>query len=77
MIDGCLLNRRQAAFVALTLWSPRVRSISPSKMSIGRWIDDECIIELANELMKTPTAQLWKSWSRYAAANGKSPWSNE
>jgi putative DNA primase/helicase len=58
--------RRPAAIIAASDAYFREQDI------FGRWLEDECVVEPGNELVRTPSASLWNSWRGYAAANGKS-----
>lgn len=71
-IDGCREwqvdgLRRPAAVIAAS------ESYFSDQDVIGRWIDDECVFDPGNELMRTPSSDLWKSWCRYASSNAKGP----
>jgi putative DNA primase/helicase len=44
-----------------------------SQDTFARWLDDECVLEPGNALMRTSSAAVWSSWQRYADQNGKPP----
>ncbi|MCW2317629.1 putative DNA primase/helicase [Rhodoblastus acidophilus] len=40
---------------------------------LSRFLDEECIFEVGNDLMRTAAADLWAAWTQYARDNLKPP----